>query len=145
MTPLLIAIFKGNNEVVNALLKKNGIVEAAFEYSELTKIVIPSFIKKVGNYAFFNCTKLTEVIFEGPSLLEEIGIGAFSGCASLKIILIPESVKVINKYAFSECYALESAIFQSPDIELRLHAFRHCPLLHILAKDKVRFDDYYYE
>ena len=40
-------------------------------------------VKEIGDYAFCNCTSLTNVVFEGESR-PKIGEGAFRGCERLK-------------------------------------------------------------
>ena len=75
--------------------------------NNLSTITIPNGVTSLGNYAFFDCTGLTSVIFEAVSVLETIGISAFYGCASLSTITIPSSVKSIDSSAFSRCTGLQ--------------------------------------
>ena len=49
--------------------------------TEKTKIAISDGVKKIGAYAFYNCTGLTEISI--PSSVEEVGANAFTGCAKL--------------------------------------------------------------
>lgn len=66
--------------------------------------VIPSGVKKIGMYAFYNCTSLgmhlTDTQFTLPDTLEEIDAYSFYGCTSLKNINIPLNVKTISDCAF---------------------------------------------
>ena len=67
------------------------------ENTKIERIVIPSTIKRIPNYAFYKCTKLSEVIFnEG---LESIGMNAFDGC-QLKKAIIPSTCTTIESCAF---------------------------------------------
>ncbi len=68
--------------------------------SNIKKIVVGKDITYVGKFAFMQCTKATEVVFEEGSVLETIGWGAFGYCSSLTEITIPASVKTLDKYAF---------------------------------------------
>jgi len=56
-------------------------------------------LKTIDNYAFQNCSALTEVSL--PASLEEIGRYAFNGCSSLSRVDLPESVRFIGRYAFN--------------------------------------------
>lgn len=75
--------------------------------------VIPSSVKKIGNYAFYNCDGLTSI--EIPSSVTHIGYLAFYNCDSLTTIEIPSSVTYIEWYAFSKCYNLDVVIDNSKD------------------------------
>lgn len=56
-----------------------------FARRDIEKAVIPSFIKKIGKYAFNCCNKLKEVKFTKDSQLEVIEEGAFSYSSFRKI------------------------------------------------------------
>ncbi len=67
------------------------------ENTKIERIVIPATIKKIPNYAFYKCTKLSEVILnEG---LERIGSYAFDSC-QLKKVIIPSTCTVVENSAF---------------------------------------------
>ena len=74
------------------------------ENTKIERITIPATIKKIPNYAFYKCTKLSEVVLnEG---LERIGAYAFDGC-KLKTLIVPSTCTVIENSAFeynSELY-----------------------------------------
>ncbi|MEN6461064.1 MAG: leucine-rich repeat domain-containing protein, partial [Syntrophomonas sp.] len=63
-------------------------------------------VTSIGNYAFFNCTGLTNVTI--PESVTSIGVSAFYGCASLTGITIPEGVTDIDAWAFHKCTGLTS-------------------------------------
>ena len=76
-----------------------------FDYANLylngelvTDLVIPEGVKKIKEYAFYNCDKLTSVII--PNTVTSIGEKAFYGCTGLTSITIPESVTYIVYNAF---------------------------------------------
>ena len=52
-----------------------------------TNITLPSELTKIGNYAFYNFTGLTEITFK--STPTTIGSSAFSGCTDLTTIRVP--------------------------------------------------------
>ena len=84
----------GNIEIPKILDGKTvvGIGDNAFKGAkELTGVVIPNSIKKIGNGAFRNCVKINNVDLGN---VEEIKASIFKGCTSLKEITIPKTVKV---------------------------------------------------
>jgi hypothetical protein len=66
-----------------------------FNYSGLKSMRIPPKVECIGEYCFSYCKSLSEVIFEAPSSLKEIGRGAFldSGVTSIEI---PEKCNVLE-------------------------------------------------
>ena len=66
-----------------------------------TSIVIPSGVKKIGDYAFQGFDRLTSVVI--PEGVTEIGVSAFSGCTALKKIVLPLTLRVIGDRAFRQC------------------------------------------
>ncbi|MDE5599893.1 MAG: leucine-rich repeat domain-containing protein, partial [Ureaplasma sp.] len=67
--------------------------------TNLTKIIWPKNLSIIGNYTFYNCSKL--VFNEFPSTLNSIGWSSFSGCTSLSEITLPDNLSEIRNYAFS--------------------------------------------
>lgn len=63
--------------------------------------VIPAGVKKIGDEAFYDCEKLSKVIF--PETLSEIGRSAFEYCSVLEEISIPDSVERVGGRAFWHC------------------------------------------
>ncbi len=96
----------------------------------ITKIIIPEGVTDINAYAFARLTALEEVVL--PSTLKNIGVGAFSGCTSLKTINL-EKVKFINEKAFADC-ALEYANFGSV-VAIGNYAFENCRLSHIILPE----------
>ena len=79
--------------------------------------------KKIGNYAFYECTKLFQVWCH--SGLESIGKEAFYMCSSLKNLILPSTVKTIGEEAFKET-ALESFIFPENVTDVGNRVFQDC-------------------
>ena len=52
-----------------------------------TELALPSYITKINQYAFYNCTGLTSITI--PDSVTSIGYYAFFGCSSLESITIP--------------------------------------------------------
>ena len=73
---------------------------------EITELVIPEGVERIGDYAFSSCSGLTSATI--PNSVTNIGEYAFSGCNGLTSLTIPESVLSFGWGAFSECYGLIS-------------------------------------
>jgi len=69
--------------------------------------VIPEGIKYIADYAFHNCSSLTEVTL--PSSVQSIGRNAFDGCTGLTEVILPDCLISISNDVFSECYSLFSS------------------------------------
>ena len=72
--------------------------------NKIKSITIEEGLIVIGNYAFYNCTGLTEI--EIPDSVTSIGNSAFQNCTGLTEIEIPDSVTSIGNYAFSGCTGL---------------------------------------
>ena len=90
------------------------------ENKKIEKIILPSTLTTIGQYAFYDCTSLQTVTFEKGTQLKTIGEvhdyhdihGAFYGCTSLTTIEIPASVEEIRGYAFKGCTSLKTVTFE---------------------------------
>ena len=71
---------------------------AFFDCSNLTDITIPESVTSIEECAFQNCSSLTDITI--PGSVTSIGEGAFQGCSSLTSIEIPSSVTSIGDDAF---------------------------------------------
>lgn len=112
-----------------------------------TEYVIPSTVKGISCYAFFNCENLNSInipdgltyistyAFQGCSSLTSINIpnnlkyineAVFLGCSSLKSIYIPNSVTSIGRYAFKDCSGLTNINIPSSVTDIDDYAFRYC-------------------
>lgn len=81
---------------------------AFHECRKLTNINIPSGVTAIGSYALSRCTSLTQISL--PSILKEIGTYAFFDCTALESINIPSSVTSIVNGVFAGCSSLASEI-----------------------------------
>lgn len=79
---------------------------AFYGCTKLTEITVPDTVLSLGSDAFYGCTALEEVHL--GEALEYIGDEAFSDCTALRSVYIPKSVTEIGYYAFCNCTALES-------------------------------------
>ena len=68
----------------------------------LEQVILPKNLKKIPNYFFDGCKKLSQNSFTLPETCEEIEYWAFGVCKSLTHFTIPSHVKKIGDYAFKE-------------------------------------------
>ena len=89
----------------------NAIIETAT--NKLIKgcenTVIPSDVKSIGDYSFYECTGLTSLAI--PSSVRSIGTYAFYLCTGLPSVTISDGVTSIGSYAFTGCSGLTSVTF----------------------------------
>jgi hypothetical protein len=71
---------------------------------------IPDGVVTIGDYAFYYCTGLTEVVI--PDSVTSIGRGAFVECTNMTNVVIGSGVTSIGSYAFSQCIGLQEVYFQ---------------------------------
>ena len=88
---------------------------------------IPNSVKSIGNSAFEDCKKLTNIKI--PDSVTSIGDSAFNHCTNLSRITIPDSVTCISDYAFFDCSGLKSITFPDSVTSIGYRAFHHCASL----------------
>lgn len=76
----------------------------------LKSIALPDTLTYLGEYAFANCSLLSEIDFGNG--IAEIQPYTFKSCTGLKSLTIPSNIKLIDEYAFIKCGGLEELIFE---------------------------------
>ena len=89
-----------------------------------TELVLPSYITKINQYAFYLCAGLTSVTI--PDSVTSIGSDAFSGCKGLTSITIPDSVTSIGNRAFEYCTGLTNVTIPNSVTSIGDWAFYGC-------------------
>ena len=96
VTNVTLEVAEGTTEIANFAMNYR---------SEIQKIVLPSTIKRIGDYSLSGCNNLTSIeLNEG---LEDLGREAFSNCISLNNITLPSTLKYIRSNAFYNCLNIE--------------------------------------
>lgn len=90
--------------IIPSDIKKIG--NFAFEFVDLTHIDLPQGLEEIAWCAFYGCSNLDGIVF--PDGLKSIARYAFNGCIGLKDIVIPASVEYLGGAAFAGCYNIET-------------------------------------
>ena len=106
-------------------------VQAFYNCTSLTSIVIPNSVTEIDGYAFYDCIALASVIL--PESVTVIGISAFDGCTSLKEITIPDSVVTIEAWAFYACENLTDVTMGNGIVSVGEFAFYMCKKLKSIS------------
>lgn len=116
----------GNNAFANIPSLNEAVVRGGGKVSDwgfslnpsLYRVVLDSCISEIGENAFFNCTRLTNIDLTGVDL---IGEHAFE-CTGLESISLPK-VGRIGDFAFSNCRNLEKVNFSNQSCYIGDFAF----------------------
>lgn len=77
----------------------------AFAHTNVTDIVFPESLRKIGNSAFIGCNSLKHVVVPGHVL--NVGLRAFELCENLQEIIFEEGVQYIFDHTFERCSSLQ--------------------------------------
>ena len=95
--------------------------------SSITSVIINNSVTSIGDYAFFNCDRLSRVDI-GDSVTA-IGANAFDDCDSLSSVDIGDSMIIIGDYAFENCDKLSSVVIPDSVTTIGDNAFAYCDRL----------------
>ncbi len=147
---------------VNPLIIPEGVTEIPTQCFEtcykLKKVVLPSTIKTIGIFAFFDSsvddmnfpegldsigylsmhgTRLTEVVL--PKTIRTIGNEAFADNVKLKRVVLPEGLTEIPDKLFSECIELEQTVIPESVTKINKGAFDSCLKLKTNLPPKLKW------
>jgi hypothetical protein len=91
---------------------------------DLTEVVIPDHIIRLGIRSFTDCYNLKKVIFSKN--LKSIGKRAFGGCTQLEEIVLPKCIERIEDFAFAGCSKLEEIVLPEGIVSVGASAFAGC-------------------
>lgn len=97
---------------------------AFFGCKNLKTAVIPEYVKRIGEYAFANCENL-EMLYLGVRVAD-IAYAAFSGCTSLSALRLPDGLERIGDQAFSRCDSLVTVTIPINVKYIGAQAFSYC-------------------
>jgi hypothetical protein len=89
----------------------SSIISRAFDNSALSgSITLPESLTSIADRAFYKCSNLNTVIFEGTSQLNSIGSRAFYQ-TGLTTLNLPNSIETIGDFVFYNSSSLTSVVF----------------------------------
>lgn len=101
-------LIKAEPSASGKIVVKEGthvISDSAFENcKEITQVILPQSIRKIGACAFQNCINLESTQF--PAQMDFIGENAFYGCIKLDHVEIPKGVQFLRTRTFENCESL---------------------------------------
>ncbi len=94
----------------------------------LKEITIPNSVTSIGNDAFYNCTKLTEVNFNATACTSagSSSAAAFNGCSKLSMMNIGDNVTIIPAYLCCNLVGLKEITIPNSVTSLGSYAFYNC-------------------
>lgn len=96
-----------------------------YDYRQLIKkLIINDGATHVGNYAFYDCSELSDASISDDVIT--IGSGAFCDCSGLISVSIPDSVTLIEHQAFMRCSSLTSVTIPYGVISIGYETFIDC-------------------
>lgn len=107
--------------------------------TNLTELDIPEGVTKIGDYTFYWCKSLMSISI--PDSVTTIGDSAFFGCRGLTSVAIGNGVTSIKKYAFDDCKNLTRVKIPKSVTSIGEDAFRGCDKLEDYEVD---VDNEYY-
>ena len=103
---------------------------------DLTSVIIPDTVIRIGNNAFSNCNVLVSIII--PSTVTYIGESAFSRCSSLEQVNIPYGVTEIRTLTFEGCTSLTEISIPESIVIIGIDAFSSSGLATVTIPDSVQ-------
>lgn len=97
----------------------------------ITSVTFPGTLKKIGDNAFYGCSKLKSVNI--PDNVTSLGTDVFYNCSQLSSVKIGKGITKIDSRTFYNCTSLKSLSFPSTLKEIGINAFTYCNALPSLT------------
>lgn len=97
--------------------------------SDITNLIIPKELTKVGNYSFSRCSSLVSV--EIHEQIDSIGGYSFASCSGLEKVKMENGLTVIGVGAFMDCSKMVDVELPKSLMTIREYAFRKCGIQSI--------------
>ena len=122
-------VFK--NTPIKTIKVKEGVTalpnNAFRSANKLESVVLPTTLKTIGGYSFYECTALKSITI--PDDTESIGECAFKDCSAMTKVVMNDSLKTIGSSAFEGCSVLASIEVPDTVTSMGSYAFANCKKL----------------
>ena len=129
-------IFKINWVIIDEGITALSDIEAFHGIDELTKVVLPTSLEKIGASSFESCRNISNINI--PSNVTEIGHSAFHDCKSLTSVNLPDGLTTIDSEAFLYCKSLTSINIPDSVTTIGYSAFTDCISLEASTIEKIQ-------
>ena len=144
---------KENYSYENLTNPKNN-VDIAY-YAKIQKVIIPSSIEVIDDYAFYSCSELKTVVLDNG--ISQIGNSAFAACVQLQDIVLqengedltnakknqlPAGIAKVSDGLFYNCLALDEVYLPATVTEIGMLSFSNCTALETLTVEKADGSDF---
>ncbi|MBS7304785.1 MAG: leucine-rich repeat domain-containing protein [Eubacteriales bacterium] len=102
---------------------------AFYNCTKLTKVTIPEWVTEIKAYAFYYCTGMTELIFEGTKNSDDLAVrqNAFNYCRYVSVLNVPANLVIAEVYSFgigySSAYATVNVNIDRESVDIAENAF----------------------
>lgn len=136
---VLISLTEGGKGQESLVIPKKctGLDEGVFSGALVKKIVFEG-DDDIGDMsgAFFGADNLAEIKLPGG--MKKIGDFAFSNCSALEVVTFPEELETIGDYAFSGCSSLQEIVFTGTSLkDIGENAFEYCDIKELILPEGV--------
>lgn len=124
-----------DHELKHADKTITAIGNRAFAGMNITSVILPKTVKKIGIHAFKDCTSLTKL--DMPDKVETLGYGIFEGCVKLQDVSLSPLITRIPDSAFEGCTSLASYA-NNVTTDVGKNSFRNCTALKTIDIPRIR-------
>ena len=123
----------GDEEVTDLVIPEtvSKIGSRAFHgYVGLKSVTFSTSVTSIGDYAFFGCTGLVSANL--PNTITELGADAFYECTSLNSLTLSSGLTTIKEYTFFGCSSLTTLSIPDAVTEIKKDAFKNCTNIKLI-------------